>query len=221
MYKNTQVLLLPSEKTPTKGELRFDHNGLGIEKEDICRIQGAKTFNIYIVTDEDIIDCKWFYSKNIGIHKKDQCCAECKKLISTTDKYVYLEREYESIHLGKGQLSFVNLPKISKTFINTFIGEYNKGYFIKDILVEFQTVNANHDTDLPHRMVDELKVNFDSTINIVWSKDESENDVLDFGRYILQLTNIVIKKHSRMQPLNEESGEKLLQDLYTKWKENK
>ena len=48
-----------------------------------------------------------------------------------------------------------------------------------------------------------------------------EKDILDFGRYILQLTNNVIKKDNRMKPLDEESGEELLKDLYNKWKESK
>lgn len=39
----------------------------------------------------------------------------------------------------------------------------------------------------------------------------------DFGRYILILSNEAIKKQKRMKPLDAETGEQLLDDLFNKW----
>lgn len=44
-----------------------------------------------------------------------------------------------------------------------------------------------------------------------------ENPIKSFGRFILQITNRVIKKNSKLTPLDNKTGEELLDDLFNDW----
>lgn len=70
-----------------------------------------------------------------------------KKIIATTDESLYFKDtnknpkqymgSYISMSLGE------NLPQPSQQFIQKYIGEYNKGNIITDVLVEYNDTSKN------------------------------------------------------------------------------
>ena len=189
--------------------------------KDAQVILTGKPHEIYIVSDDKINVGDWFISgatnKILQLGSNESSLKSDKKIIATTDSSLKTKVQHDS----DGFLN-IPLPQPTQSIIQKYIDEYNKGNVITDVMVEYEELTVpDMIIEGADKFVDALKVNYDRTINIVWAKDESEKDILDFGRYILQLTNNVIKKDTRMKPLDEESGEELLKDLYKQWKERK
>lgn len=55
-----------------------------------------------------------------------------------------------------------------------------------------------------------------------FTEEEMREEIKDFGRYILQLSNNVVKKYAtRLNAMNEESGESALEQLFNIWFDDK
>ena len=45
----------------------------------------------------------------------------------------------------------------------------------------------------------------------------SREEIESFGRFLMKLTNRVIRKETKMTPLDEISGNSLVKDMFEKW----
>jgi hypothetical protein len=152
--------------------------------------------HLYIVSD-DVVELGDYHIA-MGIIKEfpDKCIAYtddeqltaikeiggAKKVIVTTDSalsYIIAKSERGSIERF--------LPKLSQSFIEYYVTEYNKGNIITDVVVEYETVSNNADYFTIQQCEDEwyqrLKINDDNTVNVIikdlnYWKDNAEEDYM-------------------------------------------
>ena len=129
-------------------------------------------YHLYITTDDEIKDGDWFYLQDADViaqYTTVKPVKEAKKIIACTD---------DSLRIGElkegGRIE--HLPQPSQSFIEYFIEEYNKANIITDVMVEY---DCDHN-QMPAKVIDILKINFDNTINIKpikdnWNKKEVSN----------------------------------------------
>lgn len=117
--------------------------------------------------------------KTHGIFSEDtdNLREHCFKIIATTDTSLNIKHNCEC-----GATTFEgcsecieSLPKPSKSFVDKFISEYNKGNVITECLVEY---DCDH-LQMPQKVIDILKVDKDNEITIrkikySYTKDEVE-----------------------------------------------
>lgn len=78
--------------------------------------------HFYIFNDEKIEEGDWYIENfNNPIYKADHkyYTPYCKKIIASTN-------------------ILTNLPQLSQSFIEKYVDEYNKGYIITDVMVEYE-----------------------------------------------------------------------------------
>lgn len=156
---------------------------------------GFKPQHLYILSDEEIKDGLILHNSNeIGkvISTTDNhvvalfpisgevTCQKynCKKIIATTDKS--LAMLVSDPIIGKAPTYF---PEPSKSFIDVFVKEYNKGNIITEVMVEYEDywIGVCHSLDVAYRP----KVSKDNTITIKKLKDSwtREEVKILFDRY--------------------------------------
>jgi len=107
-----------------------------------------------------------------------------------------------------------SLPHIPQHIIEAYV----KKPFDK-VLVEYEEWTTMYRGMANYK----LKLNQDGTlaVSLVEEKMYSKEEVEDFGRFLMKLTNHVIRKETKMKPLDEDSGNILVKDMLDKWiKEN-
>lgn len=87
----------------------------------------AKVYKCLSVTRDNINN-----TDSIGYSK-----SQCRKIIATTD--LNLKESLEMI--GTGSTYLFDLPKISESFLNTYVNKYNKGKKIHKVMVEYETAH--------------------------------------------------------------------------------
>jgi hypothetical protein len=202
MFKNAKVVMLPTKEKASIGSIMIQNGKLSLSTkvfQDALnrRVESnpnsnsnVKNMNLYIITDDEIkesefgvnlssgslfkvlkvrnegYDVEWITGGNIGNNIEFNSIAEPKKIIATTNTSLNEESRFN----GKAWENL--LPQPSKSFINKFIEEYNKGNIITDILVEYNDIYSD---------LFELKVNpKDNTITIKkiknsWNRKEVHN----------------------------------------------
>jgi len=117
------------------------------------------------------------YKRGIYINE-DPYSYGYKKVISTTNKFLYTLDEPDF-----PDLSFhTSLPEPSDSFIQKYVEEYNKGYVIKEVLVEweYEPSRAYGITgDFITREINRLKVAPDNII-IIKKIEETWEDVIEY-----------------------------------------
>lgn len=184
-FKKCKVVMLPTNE---KANIILDRNKL----EYINQSQIASTitsivkgFHLYITSDDKIKEGDWCYHTGrkivIQFLKQPGYFREydaLKKIIATTDSFLTIESDM-NIHSIPTQHIEENkvLPQPSQSFIEKYVGEYNKGNIITDILVEYDEVLGRYSKDI-HDTYFVPKVNpKDNNITIkkvkdIWSRDE-------------------------------------------------
>jgi hypothetical protein len=172
--KKIQLLMLPTnEKAPIRklqgsNELQYFDTPV-LKYGDL-----AQTQHLYFLSDEEIKEGDWQYTKLHGVTKANNLLwskqENAKKVLATTDT---LSLNYD-LHKDS-----IYLPQPSPSFLEVYVTEYNKGNQIKEVMVEYEERQL-FDLHTPQyeRVVEELKVNpKDNTITIKkvkesWSRDE-------------------------------------------------
>lgn len=200
MFKRAKVVMLPTE----------EKTSIAMSLMNILIINGSHPENneyrnqhLYIISDgeikkgEELKKGAWYintyrgYSKAFLNHNLDNN-GYLKEVIATTDSSLKIKsgkdliKEYITI---EENLNGIPLPQPSKSFIEKYIKEYNKGNVITDVLVEYITTKSEvfYNNDVPYSS---LKANpKDNTITIkkvkdVWNKSELESLLFNFAEYI-------------------------------------
>jgi hypothetical protein len=152
---------------------------------------GFKPQHLYILSDEEIKEDEFdqllkqglYFESGNGIIKtitnqRIKTNGDYKKIIATTDKS--LAMLVSDPIIGKAPTYF---PEPSKSFIDVFVKEYNKGNIITEVMVEYEDywIGVCHSLDVAYRP----KVSKDNTITIKkvkdsWTKEEVK---ILFDRY--------------------------------------
>ncbi len=108
----------------------------------------------------------------------------CKKVIATTDEDISIERDVLSINQGRFYNHYPTEKRVlyqpSKSFIQKFISEYNKGNIIKEVMVDYEITpmgNVVIEYGANKEDVMSLKVDKNNCITITrikdsWSREE-------------------------------------------------
>ena len=180
-FKNSQVILL---LTKSKTNLYLSDNSTVLNYATISTYFSTSQ-HLYIVNGDAILLDDWGYHNLDGtviqftadLIDKDVRRFGYKKVIATTDTFLYKEtgRAVETVNGFKATYRY--LPKPSKEWFEHFINEYNKGNIITDVLVEYELIPFSKLA--PNRERDSrLKVNPDNTINIKSTKDSWNREEL-------------------------------------------
>lgn len=185
MWIKSDVVMLPTkEKAPIVK--RSITNKLKLSSLNNPQLWECQ--HLYILSDEEIKVGDWFYTVNSGLAYCDKLTdtavisnkkglfnpGACKKIIAATDRKLGLEDEN-----GK-YIPYLNLiPQPSKSFIEKFVEEYNKGNIITEVMVEYEEAYGYH-IDIPANEREyKLKINpKDNTITIRKVKDSWNNEEL-------------------------------------------
>jgi hypothetical protein len=159
MFKKYKVVLLQTDEV---SDIFLKHNGQ-LEFNTLHPIHdimslGWKYQNIHILSDDKIkentntfsegLNGDWYFN---SIYKAIARCGDITlydfKIVATTD-----------LSLG--------LPKLSQSFIDKYIEEYNKGNIFVEIMIESDFTLGNEEDENQNLIpVEELKTNSDNTIN--------------------------------------------------------
>jgi hypothetical protein len=198
-FKRAKVIMLPAKEKAENclilkqgvGNKKLEYHKQYFTQEYLQQIY-AKAFHLYIISDEEIKEGDWIYSKepvfgsgNIGnvicqydnrINYSTDFGDEIKlqKIIATTDSSLFVKNT--DMYSSQGLLF---LPQPSESFIQKYVEEHNKGNVITDVMVEHEitksTVFINN--NVPYCS---LKVSKDNTITIKKVKDSyTRAEVID------------------------------------------
>lgn len=178
--------------------------------------------HLYITSDERIEEGNYVlstkYNEGYNIQVVPQYSVKSyndsthyRKIVATTDK---------SLGLGDEFGGWYPLPQIPQQFIE----EYCKAGGIDEVLVEYKENNNpnlwGQDIGLA-TLVLKLDQNNCVITHLVESKLYTSEEVLLFGEYLMKLNNNIIKKKTKLKPLDGITGPKLVKDLLDNWiKEN-
>ena len=144
MWKNCNIHLLPSNETPTKGDILLWKNGLlGIMPTN--HYIGTKQY-LYITDDSTPKEGDWYYFKAVDYIFQaiafPLSCKDAKKIIATSDTSLEIKHPYSN---DTRDMDF-QYPQIPKQFLEYYISEFNAGRKIEKVLVEFEgKYNTNSD----------------------------------------------------------------------------
>lgn len=209
MLKKTEVVMLPTNQKAIRGSLILNEKGtcLYIAAQKDADIVNSNHFHsnsnpqhLYFLSDEEVKENDWFImngcilrqckqiNNNLiasiedttgGQHYKDVC----EKVIASTDESINIEKDVLSINQGRFWNHYPTekriLPQPSKSFLEVFVREYNKGNIIRWVNVEHEdeiiTESTTHDGNPASKFVgieNRLKINpKDNTITIKPIKD--------------------------------------------------
>ncbi len=170
--RKCQVVLLPTSQQPLYNNIvtspRYPNMIQKFGSFENSYPDECKVHHLYITSDEEIKEGDWYIGDNIIYNLVTKTNGmNPQKIISTTNPAL-------------------KLPQPSKSFIDKYIDEYNKGNVVSKVEVEYVQVPNQifiSEIDAPYI---QLKVNPDDTINIKpikesWSREEVINLLDDFN----------------------------------------
>ena len=208
-FKKCKVIMLATNKQATINDICFGFNGLQIlTSKDGKTI--AKCQHLYITSDEKIKEGNWYIDDCDKIRNSVTSDEEYwdrrfgyKKIIASTDPALYTEDT-------KDKLCGISFPKLSQSFIEKYIEEYNKGNIITEVIVEYEDNGSeewfgdNYEGEPVWNEKIEPKVNSkDNTITIKKVKDSWTKDEVIIYHYWLRTTKFNSEGHSPEDCLNE------------------
>jgi hypothetical protein len=135
--------MLPTKQT---SDILLLPNGFLVFQEKPMLIEDESFVHLYILSNEEIKGDDFVYrinSKDVVkvdsflIHLIKQNSTElCKKIIASTDSSLKIEIDGNRGNLLPDVSFDIELPKISKSVIEYYVTEYNKGNVITKVLVE-------------------------------------------------------------------------------------
>lgn len=183
MYKKVNVVMLPTNEKANLylHETKGLHLLAPVEHEQ-GRYNGSNQ-HIYILSDDEIKEGDWCYSKSLDLVYQVKglplSAMDSKKIIATTDKSTKLELDGYRGNLLPDVSFDIEMPQSSRSFIEKYVEEYNKGNVITEVMVEYET--EEYCLPMPNIHIKQyreiLKINSDNTINIKpiknsWSREE-------------------------------------------------
>jgi len=189
MWKPSDVVMLPTNQKAQIGYLTAkgkEYNDLRHFSQDMLIILDSINYHLYIVSDEKPVKGDWVYDTRDRIVTNNILAFTLfsKKIIATTDTNIGNEHcpgrfipELPNEQVCKTFCPQCLSPRISQSFVDKYISEYNKGNVITDVMVEYEEAGTNEDQlgiPIDYDKVKEiikLHVNSDNTINIQQIKD--------------------------------------------------
>ena len=189
MWKPGKVVMLPTNQkativlNPTTNKIQYNDT---FRDAKYYTNAGFKVFDIYIVSDEKPVKGDWVYDTRDRIVTNNILAFTLfsKKIIATTDTNIGNEHcpgrfipELPNEQVCKTFCPQCLSPRISQSFVDKYISEYNKGNVITDVMVEYEEAGTNEDQlGIPIdydkvKEITKLHINSDNTINIQQSKD--------------------------------------------------
>jgi hypothetical protein len=181
MNKKCKVVMLPTDQKRQKGQLFMvmPEKRLFYLTSDSYKPRDQRC-HLYIVSDDEIKEDDWFIDNNYFSSDRIRYLVDsrtnelggiyihfngCQKIIATTDSFV---TGYDDD--GQPMDKFGNIakqfPSIPQSFIDKYVSEFNKGYQINEVMVEYHADNTVWD-------------NLDNTINIKPIKDSWNREEVD------------------------------------------
>lgn len=166
MYKNQPLVMLPTNKAEgaliINGKMQ-NYRADSLYTQEYLKSCNAKSYHLYILSDDEIKADDWVLINNLHIRKCEQLEPSkpelivvstnngilrnhCKKIIATTNTSIKVKsnknllKEYITIDEN---LNGVSLPQIPTSFIQYFIEHYNKGNIITKVNVEYEADMSN------------------------------------------------------------------------------
>lgn len=245
-FKKCKVVMLPTNKKANEKMyptiIAKEGNKLYNYSSPNYSYDKAMFQDLYITSNDEIKEGDWYMDDTSTVRQsfafdKDYWSVrtDYKKIIASTDSSLLVERQYESIHLGKGQITYLNLPRLSDSFIQKYVKEYNKGNIITDVLVEYKNrccgrcdgvldlcvsdiVCSDHNEQGCNICFEEsgniLKVFKDNTITIKkvkdsWSREEHIHNLL---KYKSDLLVKLMECKEQDKPLQKEFTDKWIEE---------
>jgi hypothetical protein len=198
MWIKRDVVMLPTNEKAKLGLLTV---GLRSSEKYIEPIADGINQHLYFLSDEEIKEADWCLT---GLRRFRQCNSftysqdgktlngylfsdgtkdtknNCKKIIATTDYSLGIDVIPRGFKSGVGALSHkrtINLPEPSQYFLEEFVGEFNEGNLIKEVMVEYEIYFGGLSTRqaaIKNKQF-QVNVNQDNTINIERVKDSWTN----------------------------------------------
>lgn len=222
--------MLPSEKPKHGLSYRKDNNKMMLYPKTEEDHSQAQYVDLYILSDEEIKEGDAYYSKftkqvhiNAGDSKIEWCntkSSRYRKIIATTDSLLKYVDVLDHHYVDKIPQHIIE-AYVKKPFDEVEVEYESHGCYTNGTWnhVEYKP-KLNQDGTLAVSLVKFID-DFDYSNNplhpVIEEKMYSREEVIDFGEYLMKLVNSVIKKNTKMKPLNETSGEKLVKDLFDKW----
>ena len=152
--KKCSVVMLPTNDKSSYPELWLMHN----KSQGLMHLKTATGLDgigqhLYLLSDEEIKEGNWFVKMNHrggkpSIYQErdkpfmnskwlnSSNVKDCFKIIATTNKF--LSKESAIFIQGENNPINVILPQLPQSFIEKFVDEYNKGYIIAEVMVEYK-----------------------------------------------------------------------------------
>jgi len=149
MWKPGKVVMLPTNQkativlNPTTNKIQYNDT---FRDAKYYTNAGFKVFDIYIVSDEKPVKGDWVYDTRDRIVTNNILAFTLfsKKIIATTDTNIGNEHcpgrfipELPNEQVCKTFCPQCLSPRISQSFVDKYISEYNKGNVITDVMVEY------------------------------------------------------------------------------------
>lgn len=194
MWIKRQIVMLPTEKADKCLMLRQEKllHSSGYMTQEWLNYINAKSYHLYITSDEQIKEGDWVYDKYIN--KIIQCVEELfkikhtkqyKKIIATTDESLSSKCNNNCTNYiteSCNSLCYTSFPQPSTQFINKYVEEYNKGNIIIEVMVEYDGTVLSTTSENDYDEI-KLKVNpRDNTISIRKIKDSwNREEIIQFA----------------------------------------
>lgn len=216
MWKQHDLVILHSNEKAKIGEYALMLNsatGISsylscgiIQREEGYNIKCEKQHLYFLSSDEEIKEGDWFYYKHFGediisqakettdlvnLNKSDRFF---KKILASTDSSLgYEESIYDPRSKTGGK--WIGLPQIPQSFIEHFVSEYNKGYVITKVMIEYvdngceDWIGDDYGGEPFWNEKIELDVNLDNTINIKTTVFNEEKLGEEISKYCKKYEN--------------------------------
>jgi len=176
-----------------------------------------RNHNLYITNDEEIKEDDWYFDRLNKVCQLEDIrgniflgpnSVAVKKGKNSYDKFSDLKDCRKIIASTDSKLITNGVANIPQQFIQDYC---NKP--VDEVWIEVESINS-HVLGLKRL---KLNSNNEITIHNVREKMYSREEIESFGRFLMKLTNRVIRKETKMTPLDEISGNSLVKDMFEKW----
>lgn len=192
MYKDRNVVMLPTEKAANIGDIVSRNNRSELAIVNPLTINDPnknkhQTEHLYITSDEEIKEGDWCIlfkdHKNYLYQSLDTDNSNAKKIIATTDEQITAD-------FSTPGTTFV--PSIPKSFLQSYVKAYNDGNPITEVMVEYELppelkiklisgrVSRAEESDCIPKLTDNNEI----IIHLKKPKMYSREDMILFGEYV-------------------------------------
>ena len=210
MWKNSHVVMLSTQSKAVRlGQLVIGAGNNLFSSRKSNNIGSLTAYELYITSDEeikvddyvnDILALKTHIADE-GIVSISKHNNRFKKIIATTDTSLKLYDSEVLVSASGFSMNTddINLPQLSKHFIEKYIEEHNKGNVITKVMVEYVQVPNSVFIQVLEAPYIQLKINSDNTINLKpikdsWNREEHIANIKAFAKEFVANTDTAYKQ---------------------------